>query len=86
MRSGDVVAQIAPSDSPAIAKALVESEDIRKVEKGQEVQMRVSSCSYTEYGTLKGKVSSISPDVMKPQTPNSCCIKNEILDSSLHLL
>ncbi len=64
LRSGDIVAQISPNDSPLIIKALVGSQDIRKVEKGQEVQLRVSGCSYTEYGTLKGKVSAISPDAI----------------------
>jgi multidrug efflux pump subunit AcrA (membrane-fusion protein) len=64
LRSGDIVAQIAPSESPLIIKALVTSEDVPKVQKGQEVQLRVSGCSYTDYGTLKGEVSAISPDSM----------------------
>lgn len=64
LRAGDTVAQISPDSSPLIIKALVESQDIRKVEKGQEVQMRVSSCPYTDFGTLKGKVSAVSPDVI----------------------
>ncbi|MBD2517061.1 HlyD family efflux transporter periplasmic adaptor subunit [Nostoc sp. FACHB-973] len=64
LRSGDIVAQISPNDSPLIIKALVPSQDIRKVKAGQEVQLRVSGCSYTEYGTLKGKVSAISPDAI----------------------
>ncbi|MBR8838066.1 MAG: HlyD family efflux transporter periplasmic adaptor subunit [Stigonema ocellatum SAG 48.90 = DSM 106950] len=67
IRSGDVIAQIAPSDTPVIIKALVPSSDIRKVQKGQQVQMRVSSCSYTDYGTLFGRVSTISPDTIKLQ-------------------
>ncbi len=64
LRPGDIVAKISPNDSPLIIKALVGSQDIRKIEKGQEVQLRVSGCSYTEYGTLKGKVSGISPDAI----------------------
>jgi multidrug efflux pump subunit AcrA (membrane-fusion protein) len=64
LRSGDIVAQISPSESPLIIKAWVTSEDVPKVQKGQEVQLRVSGCSYTDYGTLKGKVSTISPDAL----------------------
>ncbi|MDZ8051293.1 MAG: HlyD family efflux transporter periplasmic adaptor subunit [Aulosira sp. ZfuVER01] len=64
IHTGDLVAQIAPNDSPLIIKALVAPGDISKVEKGQAVQLRVSSCSYADYGTLKGKVSAISPDAM----------------------
>ncbi|MBG1267913.1 HlyD family secretion protein [Nostoc sp. WHI] len=76
LRSGDIVAQISPNDSPLIIKALVESQDIRKVEKGQEVQLRVSGCSYTEYGTLKGKVSAVSPDTITSPSKDKNAIAN----------
>ena len=33
----------------------------------QTAQMRVSACPYPDYGTLKGKVSLISPDAISPQ-------------------
>lgn len=66
MRSGDIVAQISPNTSPLIIKALVASQNIRQVQKGQEVQMRVLGCPYTDFGTLKGKVSAVSPDVIAP--------------------
>lgn len=68
LRAGEIVAQISPNTSPLIIKALVESQDIRKVEKGQEVQMRVSGCPYTDFGTLKGRVIAVSPDVITPAT------------------
>ncbi len=65
---GDVVAKIAPSDAPLEIKALVASQDIDKVEIGQEVQMRVSACPYPDYGTLKGTVTTIAPDSTTLQT------------------
>lgn len=65
--SGEAIAQIAPSKAPLIIKALIPSQDIGKVETGQRVQMRVSACPYPDYGTLSGKVSSISPDAIAPQ-------------------
>ncbi|MDZ8106330.1 MAG: HlyD family efflux transporter periplasmic adaptor subunit [Nostoc sp. DedQUE12a] len=78
LRSGDTVAQISPNDSPLIIKALVQSQDIRKVETDQEVQMRVSGCSYTEYGTLKGKVSAISPDAIASQNQDKNALNYEV--------
>jgi multidrug efflux pump subunit AcrA (membrane-fusion protein) len=66
-----LVAQIVPHDSPLIVKALVEAEDIRKVEKGQDVQIRVSGCSYADYGTLPGKVMDISPDAVSGSVPQA---------------
>jgi multidrug efflux pump subunit AcrA (membrane-fusion protein) len=37
------------------------------LKQGQKVQMRVSACPYPDYGTLKGKVKTISPDAIAPQ-------------------
>jgi multidrug efflux pump subunit AcrA (membrane-fusion protein) len=42
-------------------------QDVGKLKKGQSVKMRVSACSYTDYGTLKGTVSQISQDTIKAQ-------------------
>ncbi|MBD1939413.1 HlyD family efflux transporter periplasmic adaptor subunit [Microcoleus sp. FACHB-68] len=78
VRPGDLIAQISPSEAPLVVKALVSSEDISRVKAGQAVQMRVSACPYPDYGILKGKVTGVSPDAMKPdvnsqspQTPTS---------------
>ena len=65
---GDIIAKIAPSDAPLEIKASVASQDIDKVETGQEVQMRVSACPYPDYGTLSGTVNKIAPDSTKMQT------------------
>nr|QXY08327.1 hypothetical protein [uncultured Nostoc sp.] len=71
LSSGDIVAQISPDTSPLIIKALVQTRNIRQVEKGQEVQMRVFACPYTDFGILKGKVSAISPDVIPSIAKNA---------------
>ena len=62
VRSGDEIATIAPSDSALIIKAFVSSGDIGKIEVGQTTQMRVSACSYSDFGTLEGTVATVSPD------------------------
>ena len=62
VRSGDEIATIAPGNSPLAIKALVSARDIGKVEVGQTTQMRVSACSYADFGTLGGTVLAISPD------------------------
>jgi multidrug efflux pump subunit AcrA (membrane-fusion protein) len=88
LRLGDVVAEIAPNDSPLVIKALVSSSHIRKVKKGQMVQVRVSGCPYTDYGTLKAQVSSISPDSVtsnKTITETSAVYEVSIQPESLEL-
>ncbi len=64
---GEEIAQIVPTDAPLEVKAGVASQDKSKLKLGQNVQMRVSACPYPDYGTLKGKVKTISPDAIAPQ-------------------
>ncbi len=58
------VAQIAPSKTPLMIKALVTAQDVSKVKTEQKAQLKVSACPYPDYGTLKGKVRQISPDAI----------------------
>ena len=67
VQPGEEIAQIAPSNTQLVAKALVTSQDIGKVKTAQNVQLRVSACPYPDYGTLKGVVSAISPDAIPLQ-------------------
>lgn len=67
VRSGEEIAQIVPSDAPLLIKAAVAPHNKSKLKEGQTVQMRVSACPYTDYGTLQGKVKAISPDAFAPQ-------------------
>ncbi|MDJ0695509.1 HlyD family efflux transporter periplasmic adaptor subunit [Mastigocoleus sp. MO_188.B34] len=69
LRSGEVIANIAPSDAPLRIKAKVAAQDIDKVRPQQKVQMQVSACPYPDFGTLKGKVETIAPDAL-PNTSN----------------
>ncbi|MEA5552681.1 HlyD family efflux transporter periplasmic adaptor subunit [Anabaena cylindrica UHCC 0172] len=64
---GEKIAQIVPSNAPLVIKAAVSPDDVSKLAKGQEVQMRVSACPYPDYGTLKGVVSQISEDTIQSQ-------------------
>jgi HlyD family type I secretion membrane fusion protein len=64
--AGEQIAQIVPSDAPLEVKAAVALQDKNKLKQGQTVQMRVSACPYPDYGTLKGKVKTISPDAIAP--------------------
>jgi multidrug efflux pump subunit AcrA (membrane-fusion protein) len=70
VRAGEEIVQIVPSDAPIFVKAAVASEDKSKLKIGQKVQMRVSACPYPDYGTLSGKVKTISPDAIAPQRNN----------------
>lgn len=70
LRSGEVIANIAPSSAPLRIKAKVAARDIDKVKPQQKVQMQVSACPFPDFGTLKGKVETIAPDTLPTTTNN----------------
>lgn len=74
VRTGDIIAQIAPNQAPLVIKARVSSDDISKVQvcktkqvtqcKAGKVQMRISAYPYPDYGILNGAVRAITADVI----------------------
>ncbi|MDJ0616786.1 MAG: HlyD family efflux transporter periplasmic adaptor subunit [Calothrix sp. MO_192.B10] len=71
VRPGQAIAQIIPQNSPLVIKAMIPPADVKKVAVGHKVQLRVEACSYPDYGTLKGMVTTISPDVISSPNNNS---------------
>ena len=67
LRAGEPIAQIIPQNADAVIKAMVPTNDVKKVMVGQDVQLRFEACSYPDYGTLKGVVTTVSPDAISPQ-------------------
>nr|WP_211176024.1 HlyD family efflux transporter periplasmic adaptor subunit [Brasilonema sp. UFV-L1] len=64
VRTSEAIAQIVPLNAPLVIKAAIPPAEIKKVAVAQSVQLRLDSCPYPDYGTLKGTVSSISPDAI----------------------
>ncbi|MCY7382913.1 MAG: HlyD family secretion protein [Microcoleus sp. CAN_BIN18] len=72
VNSTEAIAQIAPTNAPAIIIARVAAQDIGKVQICQQkkvadcpqgkVQLRISAYPYPDYGTLKAAVRAIAPD------------------------
>ncbi len=71
VQSGDILAEISPSNIPLEIKAWVASEDISKLQVGQKALMKVFACPYPDYGTLLGQVSAVSPDSLQSQDNNT---------------
>ncbi|MDV2995824.1 MAG: Leukotoxin export protein LtxD [Chroococcidiopsis sp. SAG 2025] len=62
--TGQAIAQISRTNSRLDIKTYVPGAEISKIKPGQQVQMRVSACPYPDYGTLKGVVKTVAPDVV----------------------
>jgi HlyD family secretion protein len=70
IRPSESIAEIVPDSSELLIRALIPTEEIQKVKTGQQVQLRVGACPYPDYGTLRGVVQTISPDVITNQPNN----------------
>ena len=82
VQPGQEIAQIVPQDSSLIVKAAVPTQDISKLEVGQEVQLRVSACPYPDYGTLGGRVSLIAKDTKKSKAQTDAYYEVSIVPNS----
>lgn len=58
---------IVPSNSPIEVEAYLSNQDIGFVQKGQKVEVKVETFSFTKYGTIKGEVVSVSSDAIKDE-------------------
>jgi HlyD family secretion protein len=67
LNPGETIAKIVPDEVSIAIKAKVPAQQISKVEVGMPAQMRVSSCPFSEYGTVPGKVKAVSPDTLTQQ-------------------
>ncbi|MFM2062558.1 MAG: hypothetical protein RLZZ507_2228 [Cyanobacteriota bacterium] len=68
VRASESIAEIVPNNAPLVIKAMIPTAEITKIAVDQKVDLRVDSCPYPDYGTLKGVVKSISPDVITNQS------------------
>ncbi|PLZ91602.1 HlyD family efflux transporter periplasmic adaptor subunit [Fischerella thermalis] len=70
LRVSEAIAEIAPNNAPVIIKAIIPTQEIKKVAIGHKVQLRIDACPYPDYGTLKGVVAGISPDAITSTSNN----------------
>jgi len=59
---------IVPDDQQLMVEASIQNQDIGFVHVGQEAEVKIAAFDFTRYGAIRGKVVSISRDVVD-QTP-----------------
>jgi membrane fusion protein, hemolysin D len=62
IKSGDRLVTIVPKETKLIAEAFVSTKDVGFVATGQNADIRISAFDYRIYGSIKGKVTSLSRD------------------------
>lgn len=65
--AGQVVARLAPVDSPLVAKVMVSARDIGPIRPGQRALLRVSGCPYSDYGVMSGEIIGVSADTLSTE-------------------
>ena len=79
--SEELITKVSSSRVPLLIKASVPSQDIAKVEKDREVQLKFFACPYAHYGTLKGKTIAIYPNVSQSLKPEDTTISKQNANS-----
>ena len=68
VQPGQMLAQIAPKNTPFVLKAKIASQDSGFLEKGMPVKMKFDAYPFQDYGVLAGKVKWISPNSKVEET------------------
>ncbi len=66
IQAGDTIAAIAPQTQGYLFKAAVTTQDINKINLGQNVNLRLDACPFSDYGILSGTITAIAPDATQP--------------------
>ncbi len=62
IRSGDVIAELAPSNKELIVEARISTADRGKLWEGLPANIKITAYDYSVYGSLEGRVEAISAD------------------------
>lgn len=80
IQSGAAIASILPVKSSKFKIMLyIDNKDIGNIKKGQEVNIKLSALSYSEYGMLKSKIENISADAKTSQGSKTSYYTAEVL-------
>jgi len=61
------VVSIVPDGTPLIVEAMVQNKDIGFVKIGQETEVKLDTFPFQKYGTIRGKVTHLSPDAVEDE-------------------
>ncbi len=62
VQSGQTIAEMAPQNAPLILQAILPNKEAGFVKVGETAQVKFDAFPYQDYGIVRGKVLSISPD------------------------
>ena len=87
IKTGDIIAEIVPSNDKLIVEAFIDPKDIAKIEAGQEARVSLTAYDAAKYGYLTGSLLKVSVDAVYREEKQSYMyaievgIINNLLDS-----
>lgn len=70
IKPGDDLIEIVPTEGGLLVEAKIKPADIAFIYPGQSATVKVTAYDYSIYGSLKGKVTTISPDTVTDKNDN----------------
>jgi len=67
VKEADPLLQVVPQNDRLVVEAQIENKDIGFVVAGQQAEVKVETFSFTKYGTLPGKVLTVSNDAVQDE-------------------
>ncbi len=83
VRASESIAEIVPNNVSLVIKAMIPTNEVQKIAVGQKVNLRIDACSYPDYGTLKGVVKTISPDVITNQSNTAIATSSSYFEATI---
>jgi adhesin transport system membrane fusion protein len=70
VEAGKVIMEVVPVDEELLVEALVSPADIGNIKIGQPVRIKVSAFDFSRYGSIEGKIASISASTFQNEEGN----------------
>ena len=64
IKTGDIIAEIVPSDDDLIVEAFIDPKDIAKIEAGQDARVSLTAYDAAKYGYITGSLLKVSADAV----------------------
>ncbi|HEY0295855.1 MAG TPA: HlyD family efflux transporter periplasmic adaptor subunit [Bordetella sp.] len=70
VQPGETIMEISPIHDQLVVETLVEPKDVAFIAPGMPASVKITAYDYSVYGDLRGKVTQISEDTVKEDTPH----------------
>ena len=78
IKTGDIIAEIVPSEDDLIVEAFIDPKDIAKIEAGQDARVSLTAYDAAKYGYIIGSLLKVSADAVYREEKQSYMYSIEV--------